>query len=79
MAKLLKSSEVLKKNYRFWINTQRAEENNEGECLRLVLEWMLELVIDGFPGDLNESGRLEQILTKTRGYKPTPYLYRALN
>lgn len=79
MARLLDSKSVREKKYRIWVNTMRTEENTEGICLRLVLEWMLELVVRGFPGTLDENGRVKVVLEKVRGQKPKSYLYRPLN
>ncbi|KAF8166419.1 hypothetical protein K438DRAFT_1984227 [Mycena galopus ATCC 62051] len=38
---------VMKDAWSLWFNTLRSERNDEGICLTLVLEWMLEIVIGG--------------------------------
>jgi hypothetical protein len=45
----------------FFINETRPERNKDGECLRLVLEWMVEVVMNGIAITRNADGEITDI------------------
>ncbi|KAJ7067459.1 hypothetical protein C8F01DRAFT_1365532 [Mycena amicta] len=65
MGGLLVSDEIRPRYARLWVNNKRRTRNNEGICLPLVLEWMIEVVTQGLVMQRAANGDVESI----RGFR----------
>ncbi|KAJ7065839.1 hypothetical protein C8F01DRAFT_1126750 [Mycena amicta] len=61
MGSLLKAEEIRPRYARLWVNNKRGARNNDGTCLRLTLEWMVEVVKQGLVVRRAENGDTQSI------------------
>ncbi|KAJ7048958.1 hypothetical protein C8F01DRAFT_1187266 [Mycena amicta] len=61
MGSLLKAEEIRPRYARLWVNDKRRARNNNGTCLRLTLEWMVEVVKQGLVVRRAENGDTQSI------------------
>lgn len=53
-------------DYRHFVNMRRSEANHGGHCLTLALEWMVEMVVNGFDVERDE----QDVVTFVANYRP---------